>query len=409
MKHRIKGIIVGVFVFFFFLGEINVYGKEKEEMLSLFAQSAVLMDGDSGRVLYEKNGQEFMANASTTKILTCILALESAKLEDEVTVSAYAASMPDVQMHIKEGERYRLEDLLYALMLESYNDVAVAIAEHVSGSCEKFSQLMNEKAKSIGCENTYFVTPNGLDATSKSEHQEEGKEQPFHGTTAKDLALIMRYCIGQSLAKEKFVEITATPSRSFADVEQKRLFYCQNHNSLFNLVEGVISGKTGFTGKAGYCYVGAVEKGGKQFIIALLACGWPGNKNYKWQDCKTLLEYGEREYELCFVNREIEKIKEKFWCEVINAKRKRIDENVRILIAGKQNKEEKLLKKAGERIYIEIKKKTMTAPVEIGDAVGELRYYIDKELWKKELLYSKERIEKIDFEWSINMILEKIV
>ena len=157
-----------VWVILSILGRTECYAKEAKETVeptNLYAQSAVLMDGSSGRVLFEKNGEEFMANASTTKILTCIIALENAELTDVVKVSSYAASMPDVQLHIKEGEEYYLGDLLYSLMLESHNDVAVAIAEHISGSQEEFSKFMNRKAKEIGCKNTCFLTPNGLDAT----------------------------------------------------------------------------------------------------------------------------------------------------------------------------------------------------------------------------------------------------
>ena len=204
-----------VFILISLFCKVECYAEERkktEEPANLYAQSAVLMDGSSGRVLFEKNGEEFMANASTTKILTCILALENAELTEVVQVSSYAASMPDVQLHIREGEQYYMEDLLYSLMLESHNDVAVAIAEHISGSQEQFSRLMNQKAKEIGCKNTFFLTPNGLDATQKVKFAEEGEEkeegnqeeviEASHGTTAEDLALIMRYCIKVSPKRE---------------------------------------------------------------------------------------------------------------------------------------------------------------------------------------------------------------
>ena len=146
--------------------------------------SAVLMDGESGRVLYEKDGERPLANASTTKVLTCIVALENSPGDDYVQVSQNAASQPEVKLGLQKGEQYYLEDLLYSLMLKSHNDTAVAIAEHCGGSVEGFARMLNRKAKQIGCKNTYFITPNGLDA-----EDENGK----HHTTAKDLALIMRY------------------------------------------------------------------------------------------------------------------------------------------------------------------------------------------------------------------------
>ncbi|MBQ1190243.1 MAG: D-alanyl-D-alanine carboxypeptidase, partial [Lachnospiraceae bacterium] len=217
----------------------------------LFAQSAALIDGETGRVLFGKQEDTVLPMASTTKIMTCILALENASPDDVVNVSDYAASMPDVQLHIRKGETYRMEDLLYSLMLESHNDTAAAIAEHVGGSVESFADLMNQKARDIGCTNTYFVTPNGLDGTD----QKTGR---LHATTAEELAQIMRYCISQSPKKEEFLKITRAPSHTFSDLERTRSFSCINHNALLTTMEGALSGKTGFTNGAGYCYVGAV-------------------------------------------------------------------------------------------------------------------------------------------------------
>ena len=172
---------------------------------SLYAKSAVLMDAENGRVLYEKNGYEHMPNASTTKIMTCILALEQGDLESEVKVSSYAASMPQVRLGMSKEDSFLLKDLLYSLMLESHNDSAAAIAEHIGGSVEGFAAKMNQKARELGCKDTYFITPNGLDASD---------ETGVHGTTAADLAVIMSYCI----QNEKFLEITRTPSYQFTNL-----------------------------------------------------------------------------------------------------------------------------------------------------------------------------------------------
>ena len=125
-----------------------------DETLQLYAQSAVLMDADSGRVLYGKNPEDILPMASTTKIMTCILALEYGNPEGIVEVSAYAATMPKVKLYVKQGEKYRLKDLLYSLMLESHNDSAVVIAEAVGGSVEGFAAMMNQKARDIGCFDT---------------------------------------------------------------------------------------------------------------------------------------------------------------------------------------------------------------------------------------------------------------
>ncbi|HIZ74244.1 MAG TPA: serine hydrolase, partial [Candidatus Mediterraneibacter stercoravium] len=128
----------------------------------LYARSAVLMDADSGRILFAKNGQEERAMASTTKIMTCILALEKGNLSDKVTVSDNAAAQPRVHLGMQSGQAFKLEDLLYSLMLESHNDSAVAIAEHIGGSVEGFASMMNQKAMELKCTDTYFITPNGL-------------------------------------------------------------------------------------------------------------------------------------------------------------------------------------------------------------------------------------------------------
>ena len=156
--------------------------------------------------------------------MTCILALENASLDDVVEVSSYAASMPDVQLNIREGEQYRLEDLLYSLMLESHNDTAAAIAEHVAGTREAFADMMNQKARDIGCRDTFFITPNGLDA----EDPDTGR---IHSTTAAELAGILRYCLFQSPEREAFLRVTRAPSHAFSDVSGTRTFSCVNHNA----------------------------------------------------------------------------------------------------------------------------------------------------------------------------------
>lgn len=289
-----------------------------DPVLDLHAGGAVLMDGYTGRVLYEKNGSQVLPMASTTKIMTCILALEYGDLQEAVEVSAYAASMPDVQLGIIKGEQYRLGDLLFSLMLESHNDSAVAIAEHIAaGQAEEkeripaasersveeskklvsdFADLMNRKAAEIGCTHTYFITPNGLDASVAAEGEDGKPVERVHSTTAAELALIMRYCLVQSEKSDSFLELTQTREASFSDEAGRRSFSCMNHNRYLDMKEGAVSGKTGYTGKAGYCYVGAVNQDGVFLIVSLLACGWPPSKNLKWQDMNTLVNYGMENY-----------------------------------------------------------------------------------------------------------------
>ena len=302
MRHAALLLLTSVFLFGEFAfgsqavaAETVCENTEKEAADSpgsLYALSAVLMDGESGRILYEKDGETPRPNASTTKVMTCILALENGAGDDYVMVSDKAAAQPDVQLGMREGEQYYLEDLLYSLMLMSHNDTAVAIAEHIGGSTEGFAGMMNEKAKEIGCTDTYFITPNGLDAED---------EKGVHHTTARDLALIMRYAI----RSETFLKITQTREYSFTDLDEKREFSVHNTNALLTMTDGVLSGKTGFTGDAGYCYVCACEKDEKTFVVSLLGCGWPNNKGYKWKDSLKLLDYGEDNFDY-----------EKFWKEL---------------------------------------------------------------------------------------------
>lgn len=262
-------------------------GEAPEELSFLHARSAVLMDADSGRVLFGKEADTARPMASTTKIMTCILALEEGDLQMECSVSENAASSPEVRLGVREGESYRMEDLLYSLMLESHNDSAVVIAENTAGSVERFAELMNRKAEELGCLDTWFVTPNGLDASD---------ETGVHSTTAADLARMLRYCIKESPRRESFLAITGKDSYTFTDLSGQRTFSLRNHNAFLTMMEGALTGKTGFTADAGYCYVGALENGGRTFIVALLACGWPGNKGYKWEDTRKLMQYGIDHY-----------------------------------------------------------------------------------------------------------------
>lgn len=262
--------------------------EEQNVLAGLHAGYAVLLDGDSGRVLLEKDGDVKRPMASTTKIMTCILALEHMKSEQEiVTASAEAASQPKVRLGVREGQQFYLRDLLYSLMLESHNDSAVMIAEHIGGSVRGFASLMNKKAAEIGCEDTYYITPNGLDASD---------EQGTHSTTARELALVMRYCLMESPKSQEFREITGAATQRFRDVEGSQSYSCTNHNAFLTMMNGAVSGKTGFTADAGYCYVGALQRDNRTFIVALLACGWPNHKTYKWQDTRALMEYGLKYY-----------------------------------------------------------------------------------------------------------------
>ena len=359
-----------------------------EEPAELYALSAVLMDGESGRVLYEKDGERPLANASTTKVLTCIVALENSLGDDYVQVSQNAASQPEVKLGLQKGEQYYLEDLLYSLMLKSHNDTAVAIAEHCGGSVEGFARMLNRKAKQIGCKNTYFITPNGLDAEDKN-----GK----HHTTAKDLALIMRYAV----KNETFLHIAQTRDYTFSEITGKRTFSVHNANAFLDMRDGVLAGKTGYTSQAGYCYVCAWEKEGKTFIVSLLGCGWPNHKTYKWSDTEKLLDFGDYNYEY-----------ETYWKEpqtgkilVTDGVEDGQDIGTKIYLRGKcsvtaYDREKEVLLKKGETVTckIEIPQK-VSAPVLKGEKLGRIAYYLDGKLIDFYPVYAEKSVEKISFKW----------
>lgn len=375
--------------------------KGNNTKLQLYAQAAVLMDADSGRVLYGKNEDEVLPMASTTKIMTCILALEYGNLDDVVEVSAYAASMPKVKLYMKQGEQYRLGDLLYSLMLESHNDSAVAIAEAVGGSVEEFALMMNQKARDIGCYDTYFITPNGLDATVN----ETGK---IHSTTAADLAKIMAYCVKDSTAKEQFLKITQTRNYSFTDLTGQRSFSCSNHNSFLGMMSEAISGKTGFTNKAGYCYVGAVESEGRTFTVALLACGWPNNKSYKWSDMRKLTEYGMKNYSYQDIYQEKHFNDIPVTKGIAGENSTPYDEAyVKVEYEKPDNNSLPYLLCAEDKVEVKTNVETqLTAPVAAGEQVGQISYYLNGELIKEYPVVTTGEVVKTNYPWFLKYILK---
>lgn len=439
-----KKILICIFILFLSIWNVtSVYAasqdttNEEEKVGSLYAKAAVLMDAESGRVLYEKNGEDQLPMASTTKIMTLIVTLENTNIEDLVTFSKYAASMPDVQLNALAGEQFYLKDLLHSLMLESHNDSAAAIAEYVGSTAftqsvdtkdatteqskeyiKAFAKMMNQKAIDIGCFNTYFITPNGLDAQVT---MEDGSIQ-VHSTTAKDLARIMSYCIKESPKNEQFLEITRAASHSFHNMVTKedgtiesgtRSFSCTNHNAFLNMMEGALSGKTGFTNNAGYCYVGALEQDGKTFIVALLACGWPNNKSYKWSDTKKLMNYGLENYS--FHNFDEAVVDETKFEPILvkNGQTKYLDgkaySGLRVLDSASNNLEiNGLLLRDDENFEVSYEiKKELQAPVNVGDQVGTIKYLLNGEVWKIKNVVLTDSVKQIDFMWCFQQVFQK--
>lgn len=409
---RLKAAIFCLIFLLCFLMPATAKAQE-EAALELHAKAAVLLDGGSGRVLYgNQNSTMRLPMASTTKIMTCILVLERGNLEDLAEVSAYAQSMPKVHLSVREGEFYRVSDLLYSLMLESHNDSAVVLAEYISGSVEGFAALMNRKAEEIGCRDTHFVTPNGLD-------------DEFHYTTAEELARIMRYCIRISDKKEEFLAITRTASHAFTNYRKEngeitagdRSFTVNNKNAFLSMMEGALSGKTGFTSKAGYCYVGALERDGKCLIVALLACGWPGNKGWKWEDTRKLMEYGLSNFtykewfsepklpEIVVLGGKAEEKKTETMPELFH-QLAGPKEKVPLCMESPSGEESGMLMKESDQVTEKITlPDTLKAPVKKGTAAGAVSYYLNGELIKTYAVTVGKTVEKTDYHWIVYRLL----
>ncbi|MBO9542433.1 D-alanyl-D-alanine carboxypeptidase [bacterium] len=236
---------------------------------SVSAKAAIVIDGVTGQVLYAKNIHDRLPQASTTKMMAGIVALERGTLSDEVQVSKRAADTEGSSMYLEAGERLTFEQLLYGMMLNSGNDATEAVAEYISGDATHFVGLMNQKASTLGLKNTHFVTPHGLPDSN-------------HYSSAYDLAQIARY----ALSNPAFAEIAAT--KAFPVPGNKRAPHRTliNHNKLLRYFPGAWGGKTGYTIVAGKCFVGSAKRDGRYVIEALLSA--PDC----WADAEKLLNYG---------------------------------------------------------------------------------------------------------------------
>ncbi|MBE3597293.1 MAG: D-alanyl-D-alanine carboxypeptidase [Limnochordaceae bacterium] len=229
------------------------------------AEAALLLEVSTGTVLYAKDEHQRRAPASTTKIITALLAIESGRLQDVVTVSRRAAGVTGSSASLSTGERYTLEELLHGLMLPSGNDAAVAIAEHVGGSVSGFAAMMNRRARELGAYDSHFVNPHGLD-------------DPQHYTSAYDLALFAR----TAMQYPTFAAVVGR--RAYTALSQQKTWH--NTNRLLWSFEGATGIKTGTTSRAGNCLVAAASREGTQLIGVVLG------SSDRWADSARLLEYG---------------------------------------------------------------------------------------------------------------------
>ena len=319
-------------------------------------------------------------------------------------------------------------------MLESHNDSAVALAEYVGKqflpaqlqekdtadytaeeskmAMAAFAAQMNQKAAQLGCENTWFITPNGLDATEIIVQEDGSTIQKEHCTTARELARILSYCIRESPCRDAFLEITRTASHSFS--ANGRNFSCNNHNAFLNMMEGALTGKTGFTNKAGYCYVGALEREGRTFVVALLACGWPNNKTYKWSDTRKLMQYGIDNYFYKSFGEEGTAFDESILkpLPVRNGQTKVLGDQAFVTVRVEEGGEgrEGLLMRADEAVRTEYTMEDhLTAPVSRGTSVGKVEYFLGDTVYRTDIIVTADELGAVDPQWCLWQILGRFL
>ena len=358
MKLRKKILIL--LIMFIVLINNFVFADE----IKLNATSAILVEVSTGRIIYERNSNEKRYPASITKIMTAILVLENCNLDDKVVVSESALSnIPSgyVTCDLIAGEEISVEDLLYALMVKSANDAAYVLAEHVGGSIDAFSDMMNIKARELGCNGTHFVNPNGI-------HDER------HYTTAYDMYLIANY----AMKNETFRKLVTTKSYTLPATNlytnNDRSFSTTNaliddNSSLF--YKYAIGIKTGFTTQAGECLVAESAREGLDFIAVVLDAGTPSKGN-RFVDARTLFDYGYDNYTLT-------KIKEKNTVvdtiEIENGDKetKNLDVLIDSSITVINNKSLDINGVIPEIVYND----NLLAPINKGDNIGKINYKLE--------------------------------
>ncbi len=262
----LKKLLCVVLSFFIVIGFLPVYSNASEIFVS--AESAVVLNADTGEILYSKNPYEKRGMASTTKIMTSLVALEYGNLTDTVKAKLSDVTVEGTSIGLKEGDEVSLETLVAGMLLESGNDAANVTATMIGGSKEKFSQLMNKKAKELGMLSTNFKNPSGL--------TEEG-----HYSTAYDMALLA----SEAIKNQKFRELCSTRSykATYGTPQYQRTFY--NHNKFLSIYDGALGIKTGFTKASGRCLVTAAERDGVTLVAVTL------NARDDWNDHVKMMEY----------------------------------------------------------------------------------------------------------------------
>ena len=316
--------------------------------LSLSAKSAILIEVGSGEAILSKDPDTRMPMASTTKIMTALVAIENCELDRTVTVSADATNIEGSSIYLYEGEQLTMLDLLYAMLLESANDAAAAIAIEVGGSVEGFAALMNEKAVALDLSDTHFENPHGLDANT-------------HYTTARELAIIAR----EAYRNQTLREIFSTYKRTIPMGQGDGVRLLINHNKLLKNYEGATGIKTGYTKKSGRCLVSAAERDGLAFIAVTL------NSPDDWSDHKKMLDMGFECYEsrrLCSAGEQV------YTLPTVGS----VEDHV--TLAAARDISVVIERGAGKVECVVDLPRFVYAPVKKGEVVGHLEFYLEGNL-----------------------------
>ncbi len=357
--HPFLWMLILIITLFIILSYTMAAAKPSPSM-GVSARAAVLYEPETKNFLYTKNESQRLPMASTTKIMTALVAVENSALEDKVKIDSRAVGVEGSSAYLSEGEILTLEELLYALLLQSANDAAVAIACHISGSVEEFANLMNDKASELGLCDTHFTNPHGLD-------DEE------HYTTAKELAEIT----AEALNNETLKKITSTYKYTSTSSEKTRTYV--NHNKLLKRYDGSIGVKTGFTKKCGRCLVGAAERDGLTFITVTL------NAGDDWNDHEKLFDLGFDTLEkICLA----EKGDYTYTLPVLDGKASEV--------TVKNTEDLSIILNKGEHTVKEFVKliKFTSAPLDPSDIVGEVIFTIDGKKVGSVKLYPEKSVDK---------------
>lgn len=344
--------------------------------LDIDAKAAVLIDGNSGRVLYAQNEKKHLPPASVTKVMTLLLILEGCEsgkisLDDEVVISERAADMGGSQMYMEMGETHSVEELLKGVIMVSANDGCVALAEHLSGSVENFVKDMNKRAKKMGLTDSNFVNTNGLPVAN-------------HYSCAYDIGKISTELMKHEEAHKWFTAWQEDIKVGLPGKESK--FTLTNTNKLIRTYNGAIGVKTGYTDDAGYCLSGAAERDGSRFIAVVLGCE---TSDIRFAEMRRLLDHGFNNYETVEVAKEGEKIRK---IDIEKGTRTKIYAVAEgpVKVTVEKGKTDKVIKKA------EIDKR-IKLPIKKGDAVGTLTAYEGDEAKYTYELQADRTVEKAGF------------